>query len=242
MKKWRSTACNDLITLANPVSGAQAIDALLFDMDGLLLDTERLFMEALVTVSKPYGISDDRVRAFFLTLIGTSAEVTTARLADFVPSGVDVAAFDRTWRAANRAQRQGPVPLRPGVGALIPALAEAGHRMAVVTSTKRAPALDHLQSAGLLPFFELVVAGDEVPANKPDPAPYVQAAARLGLDPRRCAAFEDSDTGTRAAVAAGCITTQVPDLRPDEPLPHLGQAVARDLTQAVSQLALGVRI
>ncbi|SLN11010.1 HAD family hydrolase [Pseudooctadecabacter jejudonensis] len=213
-------------------------EALLFDMDGLLLDTERLFMEALVKVAAPFGYDDAAVRAFFLTLIGTSAEKTTAALADFVPAGVDVAAFDRTWREANRTQRQGPVPLRPQVGQVIPALAQAGHRMAVVTSTKRAPAVEHLQSAGLLHHFELVVAGDEVAANKPDPAPYLQAARTLGVDPARCAAFEDSDTGTQAAVAAGCVTTQIPDLRPDVPLPQLGQRVAHDLGQAVHNLGL----
>ncbi len=205
-------------------------------MDGLLLDTERLFMEALVTVSRPFGMEQTRVRAFFLTLVGTSVQKTTERLADFLPDGVDVATFDQTWRAANAAQRQGPVPLRPYVGHVIPALAAAGQRMAVVTSTKRAPALDHLRSAGLLDYFEIIVGGDEVPANKPDPAPYLQAARTLGVDPTRCAAFEDSDLGTQAAVAAGCVTTQIPDLRPDVPLPRLGQRVAPNLADAVTAL------
>lgn len=207
-------------------------------MDGLLLDTERLFMEALVTVSRPLGLDEGEVRAFFLTLVGTSVQKTTQRLAEFLPDGVDVAAFDQTWRAANAAQRQGPVPLRPTVGQVIPALAASGHRMAVVTSTKRAPALDHLRSAGLLDHFEIIVGGDEVSANKPDPAPYLQAARALGVDPTRCAAFEDSDLGTQAAVAAGCVTTQIPDLRPDVPMPALGQRRATDLRGAVTALGI----
>ena len=207
-------------------------------MDGLLLDTERLFMEALVRVAKPFGYGDDAVRAFFLTLIGTSAEKTTAALADFVPAGMDVAAFDRTWREENRRGRAGPVPLRPGVADVLPALSKAGHRMAVVTSTKRAPALEHLDHAGLLDHFEAVVAGDDVAANKPNPEPYLTAAQALEVDPTRCAAFEDSDTGTKAAVAAGCVTTQIPDLRPDVPLPALGQRIAPDLQTAVQELGL----
>ncbi len=207
-------------------------------MDGLLLDTERLFMEALVRVSRPFGYGDDAVRAFFLTLIGTSAERTTAALADFVPADVDVAEFDRVWREENRRGREGAAPLRPFVADVLPALSKAGHRMAVVTSTKRAPALEHLAHAGLLGHFECVVAGDDVTANKPDPAPYLQAAVTLGVSPQRCAAFEDSDTGTQAAIAAGCITTQIPDLRPDIPLMDLGQKVAPDL--ATAMCALGV--
>ena len=209
-------------------------------MDGLLLDTERLFMEALVTVSRPLGMEENRVRAFFLTLVGTSVQKTTDSLAAFLPDGVDVTAFDRTWRAANAAQRQGPVPLRPHVGQVIPTLAAAGQRMAVVTSTKRAPALEHLRSAGLLDHFDIVVGGDEVAANKPDPAPYLQAARMLGVDPTRCAAFEDSDLGTQAAVAAGCVTTQIPDLRPDVPLPRLGQRVAPDLREALTALGFNM--
>lgn len=207
-------------------------------MDGLLLDTERLFMEALVSVSKPFGMDDQAVRDFFLNLIGSSAQATTAALAGFVPAGVDAVAFDRDWRAANAAQRQGPVPLRPTVAEVLQDLSGAGHAMAVVTSTKRAPALEHLESAGLLSHFDLVIAGDEVTDNKPHPAPYLQAAAALGVDPSRCAAFEDSDTGTHAAVAAGCVTTQIPDLRPPVPLPDLGQRVASDLRAAVTGLGL----
>lgn len=232
MKRWPSTGCNVPIILAD------TFDALLFDMDGLLLDTERLFMETLVSLTGPLGLAEELTRRFFLGLIGTSAAHTTARMAEFLPDHVDPAAFDAEWRAANRARRADRLPLRPGAAEMIPHLHTAGHRMAIVTSTKRAPALDHLARADLLSYFEIVVAGDDVPANKPDPAPYLQAAARLGVDPRRCAAFEDSDTGTRAAVAAGCLTTQIPDLRPDVPLPRLGQRIAPDLTRALYDLGL----
>ena len=216
----------------------QTFDALLFDMDGLLLDTERLFMESLVRVSAPFGYADDDVRQFFVGLVGSSAAETTAALARFVPEGTGPVAFDQLWRAENKAARGRAVPLRPHADRVVSSLADRGHRMAVVTSTKRAPALDHLEAAGLLHHFEVVVAGDDVTANKPDPAPYLQAAAALGVDPARCAAFEDSDTGSRAAVAAGCVTTQIPDLRPDVPLPALGQRIARDLAQALQMLDL----
>ncbi|MCF2903687.1 HAD family phosphatase [Octadecabacter sp. CECT 8868] len=217
--------------MANPFA------ALLFDMDGLLLDSEREFMGALVEIGTPLGFEAEALEAFFLTLVGTSAAQTSLRLAEFLPASVDAVAFEKQWRLANAARRVGPVPLRPHVGQVLPALARAGHRMAVVTSTKRAPALEHLKHAGLLSYFELVVAGDEVSANKPDPAPYVHAAEALGVDPRNCAAFEDSDTGTHAAVAAGCVTTQIPDLRPAGlPLPDLGQHIAQDMVVALQQI------
>ena len=220
-----------LITLAKP------IEALLFDMDGLLLDSEREFMGTLVEIGTPLGFAPADLEAFFVTLVGTSAEQTALRLAEFLPTSVDATSFEKQWRLANAARRSGPMPLRPTVEHVLPRLARAGHRMAVVTSTKRTPALAHLEHAGLLSYFDLVVAGDDVSANKPDPAPYLQAAETLGVDPRKCAAFEDSDTGTHAAVAAGCLTTQIPDLRPaGVPLPDLGQHIAKDMQEALQQL------
>ena len=114
--------------------------------------------------------------------------------------------------------------------------------MAVVTSSHRVNALHHLEIAGLAHHFELVVAGDEVPANKPDPAPYLQAAAALGIDPRACAAFEDSDPGIASATRAGCIAFQIPDMRPKNvPLPMLGQRTATNLAEAVAALHADLR-
>jgi beta-phosphoglucomutase-like phosphatase (HAD superfamily) len=114
-------------------------------------------------------------------------------------------------------------------------LAGQGARMAVVTSTLGDRARHHLEVAGLLGHVEFVLGGDEVRATKPDPAPYLQAAERLGVNPNHSAAFEDSDRGIAAAVAAGCHAVQIPDLRPvDKPLPDLGQMVARTLAEAVS--------
>lgn len=208
-------------------------------MDGLLLDTERAFLESFVTVCAPLGILRAQAEPFFLGLVGVSSATTTGRLSAFLPGGVDVAEFDRTWRDEHARGLQKGMPLRPDVAEVIPALHAAGHRMAVVTSTHRVHADHHLERGGLHHYFERIIPGDEVPANKPDPAPYVTAAKVLGVDPARCAAFEDSDTGTRAAVAAGCITTQIPDLRPAHvPLPDLGQHVADDLSSAVRQLGL----
>lgn len=207
-------------------------------MDGLLLDSEREFMESLVEVGIPIGFTRVELEAFFKTLVGTSAAVTGAKLASFLPQGINAAEFEMQWREANASRRKGKIPLRPEVKNVLPALTRAGYRMAVVTSTKRAPALEHLEQTDLLAHFELVVGGDEVAANKPDPAPYLQAALRLQVDITRCAAFEDSDLGTLAAVEAGCVTTQIPDLRPPAPLPNLGQHIAPDLRAAVENLGL----
>ncbi|MEM6695382.1 MAG: HAD family phosphatase [Pseudomonadota bacterium] len=215
-------------------------EAFLFDMDGLLLDTERVAQATFAACAADAGAERDAAAQFFLGLIGTSEAVTRARVAAYLPD-TDIAAFAADWDAALAARLDQYVPLRPHVAQVIPGLAAQGATMAVVTSTSGARARHHLAKAGLLRHFAAVLGGDEVRANKPDPAPYQDAAARLGVAPTRCAAFEDSDIGVTAAVKAGCRAVQIPDLRPEDvPLPDLGQAVAPDLRAALALFGIAV--
>ena len=215
-----------------------APEALFFDMDGLLLDTERVGCEVFLELAAPFGIARDKAETFYRSLVGTSNAHTRSSIAELI-SGVDPDSMMADWRAGVDACMAATVPLRPTVRDTLTALAEQGHRMAVVTSTVKDRALEHLDAAGLLPHFATVVGGDEVTANKPDPAPYLEAAGRLGVDPRRSAAFEDSDHGVASAVAAGCVVTQIPDLRPSGlPLPELGQRLAGDLAGAIKGIEL----
>lgn len=221
-----------------------APQAYLFDMDGLLLDTEQVFLDAALDLLVPLGHAASDVRAFFLECVGSSSAMTRARLATFVGCADRAARLDAEWRGLHKARLTDHVPLRPTVAPVLAALRAEGARMAVVTSTWGADARHHLAGAGLLDHFEFVLGGDEVRASKPDPAPYQEAAQALGLPPQACAAFEDSDRGITAAVRAGCRAVQVPDLRPPHvPLPRLGQQVAPDLWAAIRAVGgpLGVR-
>lgn len=213
--------------------------AFLFDMDGLLLDTERMFMSAFLELTRVMNIPDHSAEAFFCTLVGTSSKESTARLSEFLPAGTDLVDFDRRLRALHALNAQNGIPIKPFVVEVLQAIQSRGLPMAVVTSTHAASAHHHLKATELFQYFETICAGDEVSANKPDPAPYITAAQRLGLDPTDCVAFEDSDPGTTAAVRAGCKTYQIPDLRPvDKSLPDLGQVIVQDLGQAGQLIGL----
>lgn len=208
--------------------------AFLFDMDGLLLDTERVFMDLSIELTADYGIGAEDARSFFLSLIGSSGATTRQRLAEFLPGQHNGDALYAKWSTALSSRLADHVPLRPHVPEVLETLHKQGARMAVVTSTRGASARHHLHVAGLFGYFETVIGGDEVTANKPDPAPYAEAAQALGVDPAHCAAFEDSDAGITSAVRAGCRAVQIPDLRPPNvPLPDLGQHVAPDLRAAL---------
>lgn len=212
-------------------------DAFLFDMDGLLLDSERVYSAVAQELLVPHGFAARDVEAHFLTLVGVSGDAARQKITSFLGDEFDLAGFDVAWHSEVSRRVAETVPLRPKVRDSVERLAGQGARMAVVTSTNGDTARQHLEKAELLQHFEVVVGGNEVPARKPDPAPYLQAATALAVDPTRCAAFEDSDSGITAAVRAGCIAVQVPDLRPaDRPLPPLGQRVASNLWAAIEQV------
>lgn len=213
--------------------------AYLFDMDGLLLDTERMFLSAFVTLTDEFQIAREEAEAFFCTLVGTSSQHSTAQLHRFLPKSTDVVAFDQRWRSVHKENVTKGVPIKPYAVEVLQTIRAKKVPMAVVTSTHGPAAQHHLEAAGLLHFFDTVCTGNEVAANKPDPEPYLEGARRLGVDPTHCVAFEDSDLGTTAAVRAGCYTVQIPDLRPPHtPLPKLGQLIAQDLGHAAVQIGL----
>lgn len=217
----------------------QQPSAFLFDMDGLLLDTERLFKVPFMELSRREGIEDAKAEAFYLDQIGTSTKHTSRELEAFLPSHLSAAAFEAEWWQKYEELVAIGVPLRPYVVEVLEAVRKSGAPAAVVTSTHGHSARSKLGKAGILDFFEFVKGGDEVAATKPNPEPYLEAAAIFGVSASACAAFEDSDSGTTSAVRAGCHTFQVPDLRPaGKPLPDLGQTVVDNLRVAGEKIGL----
>lgn len=208
------------------------VKAALFDMDGLLLDTEQVSRDAFMAVAPNLADRD----AFYPRLIGHRVATNRGQLAAWLGSAPAADDLLEQWGAKSDQILAAGVPLRPGVQAVIARLADAGVPMAVVTSTRRAIAEHHLAQVGLLSSMRALVGGDDVSDGKPAPEPYLTGAAKLGFAPASCAAFEDSNTGVRSALAAGCHVVQVPDLVP--PDPELGVPVAPDLATAVRMVGL----
>ena len=207
------------------------------DMDGLLLDTEQVALAAFLDTAGPQDLDLDSAAAFFMTMVGNSSAMSHQMLTDYLPGHLDVVAFNDTWNDAFRQRMAHNVPVKPGVADVLQQLSDQGIRMAVVTSTHGKNARHHLEMASIRHHFEHVTGGDEVTANKPNPEPYLETAAKLGVNPKRCGAFEDSDRGITAAVAAGCAAVQIPDLRPaGKPFPELGQFHAASLGDAMRLL------
>ena len=183
-------------------------DAYLFDLDGTLIDTESIALNANLSVFAELGHPVDP--EFLHGLIGkdgpTSAEIIRARM-----PGIDMALLERElMRAFDHGIEQG-LPLKPGVSEV---LAGLDRTAAIVTSSSARSARRKLALSGLDRIFDQVITLDDVAAAKPAPAPYLLAAERLGVRPGQCLVFEDSEVGAEAAFTAGCQVVQVPDILP----------------------------
>jgi beta-phosphoglucomutase-like phosphatase (HAD superfamily) len=185
-------------------------DALLFDLDGTLIDTESIALATGLAAFAAHGHAVDA--AFMHGLVGKD-EPTAARLIRAALPHADLDAVNRHWRTGFAAGVDRGLSLKPGAAEL---LALTGLPLAIVTSTGRPGAHRKLAIAGIADVFAHVVTLDDVTAPKPAPDPYLLAASLLGLPPARCLVFEDSETGAEAAHRAGCIVVQVPDVVPSE--------------------------
>lgn len=189
------------------------IRGVIFDMDGVLVDSEQrawAFWGAAFRASGS-GLG----REHFVQMIGRTEEQSLAMLRGWM--GENEARLQALLEAKERFQREWlstPVPVKPGAAEAVRWLEGLAVPMAVATSTRRAVAIPRLEEAALLERMGAVVCGDEVSAGKPAPDIFREASRRIGLPPASCAVFEDSEPGIRAAAAAGCHAVLVPDMHP----------------------------
>ena len=193
-----------------------SLAAVLFDMDGLLVDTEPLWLETETEVmgrlGAPWTAEDQE------TLLGGSMERTVSYLLAKATRPAPPATVAR-WMLDGMLERTraGRVVIRPGAREIVAEVAASGIPYALVTSSQRPFAAAVLDTTGLP--FPVTVCGEDVSATKPAPDPYLLAAKLLEVDPGGCVALEDSPNGAASADAAGCRVVAVPSLVPIPPVP-----------------------
>ena len=200
--------------------------AVLFDMDGLLVDTEPLWLETetavMARLGAPWTPQDQQA------LLGGSMERTVSYLLGRATRPVPPQTVAR-WMLDGMLDRarDGRVVVRPGARELVAEVAAAGLPYALVTSSQRRFADAVLAATGMT--FPVIVCGEDVTATKPDPEPYLLAAKLLDADPARCVVLEDSPNGVASAAAAGCRVLAIPSLLPIPPAP--GRVVVGSLRE-----------
>jgi HAD superfamily hydrolase (TIGR01509 family) len=190
--------------------------AVLFDMDGLLIDSEPLWLEAETAIMARLGASwTEKDQA---ALLGGSLQRTVRYLLAKAtrPAPPELVGDWLMSDIAERVRRDG-VPVRPGARELLASVRRAGLPHALVTSSERDFMEAVLASTGMR--FDVLVCAQDVTATKPDPEPYLLAAKLVGVPPGDCFALEDSPNGVASAEAAGCQVFAVPSLAPIPPAP-----------------------
>lgn len=211
----------------------------IFDMDGLMFDTERIFRESwLVLAAEKYH--EEPSIPFTAAVAGTAGDKMREVVKRFYPD-IDADAYIADCYARVEEISSRDLPVKKGLGEILSLLKEKGFRMAVASASSRAVVERNLKKAGVDHYFDLVLStlGEGIP-SKPAPDVFIKAAEGLGLAPGECYVFEDGINGVLAGLRAGCTTVMVPDtMEPTGEIIEGGAHICRDLEEAAEAIARG---
>ena len=216
-----------------------AVKGVLFDMDGVILDTEKLYTRFWCKAAQTLGFPMTHEMA--LGMRSLSHEVGERQLKTYLGDAVDYQQVrSKRIELMTAFINENGVEYKPGIHELLDFLKENGFKIAVATSSPLDRTKEYLSQVGLVDAFDELVSGHMVEHGKPAPDIYLYAASRLGLKPEECLVLEDSPTGLLAAYRAGCIPVMIPDQdQPDEVVKGKVFAVVKDLIHVQNIIIAG---
>lgn len=201
----------------------------IFDMDGVLFDTERLYQETWreLAAERQVNLED----SFLTEISGTSGSHMIQLLQRYYHT-LDGAEIMEACMARMKQKLEKHVPVKKGVYEILEYFRGLDMHIAVASSSSAMQIEANLQRSGIRDYFSEIVSGAEVTRGKPSPDIFLLAAKRLGLEPEQCLVFEDSENGVRAGHLAGCFTVMVPDLiEPSEEIRSICSGIYSDFLQ-----------
>ena len=210
--------------------------AAIFDMDGLILDSERTVLSCWEKIGEKYGFKD--IVTYGISVIGKNKKATVDEFERVYGEPGD--RYERELREIyNGLAQKGEVPLKPHTLELLESMKNAGMKIAIASSSTREEVTTQMEMLGALKFFDTCVSGDQVTQSKPDPEIFLLACDALGVKPEEAVGLEDSFNGVRACKASGLYTIMVPDIiQPDDEMKGLADVILPSLKDVQAFLNL----
>ncbi len=207
------------------------MNAVIFDMDGLMFDTERVFMMAWDYAGEKMGIG--KAGYMVIKTLGMNAQLTMQVWEEEFGTGYNREELRKYSKEfLEKFYSENKVPVKKGLYVLLQYLKEKNYKLAVASSSPKWEVEKHLRDAGVYDYFHAIVCGDMISKSKPEPDIYLKACELLGEDAQDCIAIEDSKNGLLSAHRAGCHPIMVPDLwQPDEEIMQILYGKCVDLEE-----------
>lgn len=209
--------------------------AVIFDMDGIIFDTERLYIESWKAVAQEYDLNNVTDMAY--RIIGVNDIMSRKVFTDYYQGTRDYDQCRKRVSEVFHSRYDGKIPVKPGVHEILAFLRERNLPVALASSTRIETVQRELKEAGLYQAFDHIIGGDMIKQSKPAPDIFLAAAEKLQEAPENCYVLEDSHNGIRAAAAAGMHPIMVPDLlEVTEEMQELAETVCPTLYEAIDYL------
>lgn len=209
------------------------IEAVVFDMDGLMFDTEKIGIRTWKTLAEELGYP--KLDGLIYSCFGTNHNFKRKYFAEVLGKDFPYDEFcKREVEVTGKTLEEEGVPHKEGLVELLGFLKKSSIKCAVATSTPQYPAVEHIKKAGVFDFFDAIITGDMTEKGKPYPDIYLMACSELGVEPEKAMGLEDSYNGVRAISAAGMKAVMIPDMvEPDEEMESKCFAIKKSLLDVI---------
>lgn len=211
-------------------------DAVVFDMDGVIFDSERATMECWIELANKYGI--ENIEEPYYRCTGTTMVRTREIMLETYGQDFPYDTYAKEASVMYHTKYDGGrLPMKPGIRELLEFLKENGKKIAIASSSRSQTVINQIRDAGIEDYFDAVICGDMVERSKPAPDIFLKACSDLGVEPVRAYGIEDSYNGVRALHAGRLHPIMVPDLLPaTDEMRGIAECVLKDLNEVIEYL------